>query len=168
MNTLDVFQNFRRILCLCPCCGEIHRLSDLHLKYRGKVAKTWLDEYEHKSELLQKREDKFMEKEQGLREKARAAGRKKAQAAFNKAISPKFKRLGLNPYDVKPLLHPIDFLVFNGMNENNTIDDITFLSSKSTNKGLNTIRKSVKDVIAKKEYEWRVARVDETGKIGFE
>lgn len=27
---LDVFQSFRRVLCVCPCCGEMVRLSDLN------------------------------------------------------------------------------------------------------------------------------------------
>ena len=39
------FQEFRKILCICPCCNDIVRVSDLHLKTKGKVSKTWLDKY---------------------------------------------------------------------------------------------------------------------------
>lgn len=73
---LQTFQSFRRILCICPCCGELMRLSDLHLRYTGKVPKTWLDEYEQKLLTLQKREDRFDEKEREIRNKSVERGRK--------------------------------------------------------------------------------------------
>jgi len=169
MNSIvGTFQNFRQILCLCPCCGDIHRLSDLHLRYKGAIKKTWLDTYNAKEEKLQKQEDNFLEKEKKLREKAREQGRKLAQETIKKLLAPEFKRLRLNPYDIKPLLHPIDFLVFKGMNEQETIDKIILLSKNSKNKDLNAIRCSVKDVIQKGEYDWKTIRVDEAGKMGFE
>jgi hypothetical protein len=46
MMPFEEFQLFRKILCVCPCCGELVRLSDLRLKTKGEVEKTWLDDYE--------------------------------------------------------------------------------------------------------------------------
>jgi len=169
MNSIvSTFQNFRQVLCLCPCCGDIHRLSDLHLRYRGAIKKTWLDTYNEKEGKIQKQEDSFLEKEKKIREKAREQGRKLAQESIKKALAPDFKRLHLDPYDIKPLLHPVDFLVFKGMNEQKTIDQILLLSKHTKNKDLNAIRSSVKDVIQKGEYDWKTLRVDEAGKISFE
>jgi len=166
---LSTFQNFKQILCLCPCCGELHRLSDLHLRARGQVKKTWLDDYSVKEGVLQKREDSFLDKEKKLREIAREKGRKAAEVVFNQSIAPEFKKMGLNPYDIKPVMHPIDFMVFKGMNSSeNVVNDIMFLSQKTKNKELNAVRKTVKDTIKRKDYEWKVARVDDNGEMEFE
>lgn len=53
------FQEFRKILCICPCCGDLVRVSDLKLKVKGPASRTWLDDYEKKSLILDKREEKL-------------------------------------------------------------------------------------------------------------
>src|SRR3989442_1227733 len=42
-DTDATFQDFRRVLGVCPCCGEAFRLTDLVIAYRAKPAATWLD-----------------------------------------------------------------------------------------------------------------------------
>lgn len=162
------FQAFRKILCICPCCGNIIRVSELHLKTKGVSAKTWLDEYEHKVRLLEKKEERFEDQKQRLRSLAVARGRKAAAVAFNEAISPKFKTLGFDLFDMKSILNPIDFVVFDGMNEKNAVNDVVFLSKYIRNPNLQLIRRQIKKVIAKKDYEWQVARIDNIGQINFE
>jgi len=162
------FQEFRNILCLCPCCGDLVRVSDLRLKAKGPATRTWLDDYEKKSQAMDKKEEKFEEKGQKLRELAVEKGRKEAQKVFNKCISPAFKALKYDPFDVKAILNPIDFIVFKGMNSKETVSDVVMLSKKCSNAQLNAIRKQVDTAIAKKKYEWQVARIDETGKIMME
>jgi len=162
------FQEFRKILCVCPCCGEIHRLSDLKLRAKGPAVSTWLDKYELDSLRMDRKEELFDEKEHELREKAREKGRKAAQRAFNLAISPAFKALNYDPFDVKPILNPIDFVVFNGMNAKEDLTDVVLLSKSIKNKTLNSLRNQVKTSITKKSYEWQVARIDELGNIKFE
>jgi len=87
------FQQFRRILCVCPICGDLVRVSDLRLKTKGPAVRTWLDDFEIKEQRLSKREELFEEKEGELREKAREKGRKQAEKAFYKAICPSLKAL---------------------------------------------------------------------------
>lgn len=165
---IQQFQEFRKILCVCSCCGNLSKVSDLHLKYKGKVARTWLDYYEKDSTLLNSKVELFEEKAGKLREKAVEKGRKEAQKVFNQAITPAFKTLKLDPFDVKPILNPIDFVVFKGMNQSGTISDIVFLSKQTVHKTINTLREQVKVAILKKKYEWQVARINERGNISFE
>lgn len=169
---LELLQEFRKILCICPCCGEIVRVSDLRLKIKGTTIKTWLDNYQKKEQDILKKEERFDEREGKLREIATEKGRKEAEKVFNKAISkavlPSFGALKLDPFDIKPLLHPIDFVVFKGMNKRETISDIIFLSRKYKILSLNLLRQQIQKVISQKKYEWQVARIDENGKIVFE
>lgn len=165
---LEQLQEFRKILCICPCCGEIVRVSDLHLKLKDTAIRTWLDEYEKKEQDLEKKEKVFDEKEEKLREIARDKGRKEAEKVFNKAILPSFKALKLDPFDVKPLLNPVDFVVFKGMNKTDSVSDIIFLSNEYKSPSLNLSRQQIEKAIVQKRYEWQVARIDEDCKIVFE
>jgi len=162
------FQQFRRILCVCPICGDLVRVSDLRLKTKGPAVRTWLDDFEIKEQRLSKREELFEEKEGKLREKAREKGRKQAEKAFYKAICPSLKALKLDPFDVKPILHPIDFVVFKGMTKEESISDIILLTKPYDCPSLNLIRRDIKTAVSKNKYDWQVARIDEKGNIKFE
>ena len=164
----EEFQKFRKILCVCPNCGEIMRLSDLKIRSKGKVESTWLDDYEQRSLKMDKKEEEFSEIENKLREAAVEKGRKEAQIIFNKAINADLKKLKLDPYDIKPILNPVDFLVFKDMNSKGMISDIIFLSKKIENQNINRLRKQVQDVIENQNYEWQIARIDNTGHIILE
>lgn len=166
MNLLEQFQLFRRILCVCPCCGDLVRVSDLRLKSKESDVKTWLDDFEFKAVQLSKKEERFAENEAALREKAREKGRKEAEVCFNNAICPSLKALGCDPNDIKPIFYPIDYIVFKGMNKEEAVSDIMLLT-KSSCESLNSIRSDVKTAIIENKYSWQVARIDENGKIGF-
>jgi len=77
-------------------------------------------------------------------------------------------RLKYDPYDIKALLHPVDFVVFNGLNAGVQLKDITFLSKRSQNKVLNEMRRSLESTIDKERYEWHVINVSLDGKVTME
>mgnify|MGYP001614428339 CR=1 FL=1 len=169
MNSLlEEFGELRKILCICPCCGEIVRVSDLHLKVKKPIVKTWLDTYEAKIIAMNEKEEKFSEKEQKIRDVAVKRGRDEAEKIVKKAILPIFTILKLDPYDVKPIMNPIDFIVFDGMTKKDKIKDIVFLSRASKIESLNLIRKQIKENISKKNYTWQVGRIDDLGNLTFE
>ncbi len=168
MKLFEEFQQFRQILCICPDCGTIIRVSDLKLKVKGVALKTWLDDYEKKCQAMDKKEENFEEIADKLREDAVKKGRKEAENVFNKAINPTFKLLKFDPFDIKPILNPIDFLVFKDMNKKETVNDIVFLSKVCNNPILNKLRIQIRNSIQKKKYDWQVARITEKGEIGIE
>ncbi len=167
-NLFEEFGELRKILCICPCCGEIVRVSDLHLKVKKPVTKTWLDTHEAKIMAMSEKEQKFEEKEKKLRDKAVEKGREEAKKIVNNVILPIFRKLKLNPFDVKPILSPVDFLVFDGMTEEEKIKNIIFLSRVSKIESMNTIRKQIKEAISQKKYSWQVGRIDDLGNLAFE
>ena len=73
-----------------------------------------------------------------------------------------------DPIDIKPVLNPVDFIVFQDMNKTEKISDLVFLSKKLENPMINRLREQVKTSIEKNKYEWQVARINEKGKIEFE
>ncbi len=167
-SLFEEFGELRKILCVCPCCGEIVRVSDLHLKVKKAIVKTWLDTYEVKIIAMNKEEEKFVEKEQKIREASVEKGRNEAKKLVNNVVLPIFRKLKINPFDVKPILSPIDFLVFDGMTEKEKVNNVIFLSKISKIDSLSSIRKQIKDVILKRNYAWQVGRIDNLGSLTFE
>ena len=168
MSLFNEFQDLHKILCICPKCGIICRVSDLKLKAKGKFEKTWLDKYEDKLGRLDTKENKFEEVKDQLREISREKGRSDAKKTFNDAISPAFKELKYDPSDIIPVLTPIDFVVFKDMTAKGIVNDVAFLSQQIDNKNINILRQQVKKVIDKELYDWQVARIDSDGKINME
>ena len=168
MKMFEEFQEFRKILCMCPDCDTIVRVSELKIISKGKDVKTWLDTHENNINKIKLKEEKFDEVKDKLRAEAVSKGRKGAEKVFNNAINPKLKTLKFDPYDLKPILNPIDFLVFKNMNKGDSINDVVLLSEKIKNPLLNKIRTQVKNCISKNKYEWQVARIDKIGNIEIE
>lgn len=166
MNQLvETFQAFRRVLCVCPHCSAILRLSDLRLHYQGAGPKTWLDTHEKKVSLLERKEELFDEKERRLRDEAAERGRRRVPALVRKSMHTQFARLKFNPYDIKALLHPVDFVVFDGLESKDKLREIVFLSKAVDHDWLNSLRSSVKEAVEQKNYNWQVARVSVDGSI---
>jgi len=168
LNLLTEFQELRKVLCVCPCCGGMQRASDMHIRARGPAIKTWLDHYEAKSSKLDLKEERFNEKEARIRERAVEKGRQEAKRAVNRCIFPAFRAMKLNPFDVKPVMDPIDFVVFNGMTDKKDIANVIFLSKRSSVPELNAVRKQVSGLVQRKSYDWHLSRIDERGKLTFE
>jgi predicted Holliday junction resolvase-like endonuclease len=167
MSLFEEYQTFRKILAVCPC-GNLHRVSDLQLKSKAETKeKTWLDEFDLESVKLLAEEQAFEEQKEKLRQAEIEKGRKEAEKAFYKAVCPSLRKLKLNPYDIKPILHPIDFIAFNGMTNEEALNDIQLLSREQC-AILDPIRKQIKKAVEAKKYDWQVARIDGSGNISME
>ena len=167
MSFLENFNNMKIVLCVCPECNSLMRLSDLHLRSKQKPPRTWLDVYESKISTVERKEDKFDDEESIIREKAIERGRAKVPGIISKSLDDKFAKLKYDPYDIKPLLHPIDFVVFDGMNKDK-MKDVVLLSRKTTNKNLLQFHKGIARAVDDKAYDWKVIRVSEDGKVEYE
>ena len=93
MNALfETIQAGRQILVVCPCCGELNRLSDLKLKYSGPSPKTWVDKYEDKIRLLEDKKAAFDEKEEEIREISKKRGRAKVDKMIRRTLEQTLDR----------------------------------------------------------------------------
>ena len=164
---LETFQQFKSILCICPKCNALSRLSDLQLRSKQKAPRTWLDDYNLSEQKLNEQETKFEEKEGEIREKAAERGRAQVPEIVKRSMNAQFAKLPYDPYDIKPLLHPVEFVIFDGMNKGE-LDNVTLLSRVSTNPLLQSLQKAVSKVVNEKQYDWKVVRVSLEGDVEFE
>lgn len=161
-HLLEFFQLQRQIFGVCPHSGNVFRLSDCHLYVKKKPEPDWLQQIEAAQERINKASEKLDEKEDEIREKARQAGRKDADNLVKK-IDKIFHPLKLNPDDSKVILHPIDFIVFNGMKAGQMRNLI--LLDKAKGNVSKRLQQSIQKVVEKQNYEWVTLRVEDNGNI---
>ena len=157
----------RRIFGICPKCGNFFRLSDCRIFLKRKPALDWMDQIDLENGKLADIEQRLEDEEEQLREKEREKGRRRAQQAIKK-IDPIFAPRKLEPDDAKVIFHPIDFVVFNGMNTAKSIKNIVMLDRYATQLSHRKIQKSVEKAIDRERYEWQTLRVDKEGNIEIE
>jgi len=136
------------------------------MQLRKRKVLDWKEQLDSELQRLDELEDRIREKQSMIREQAQRKGRLSTQKAIQK-IDCTFRPLKLNPDDSKLILHPIDYVVFNGMNTmgaNQKIKNIILLDNKKSNSN-SEITKSIRNTVEKGNYEWITIRVDEKGKI---
>lgn len=167
---IQFYGALRQLFVFCPACELPHRLSDCKLFQKSKPEPNWKDKLDRELAQLDRAETALLEKIAMAREASRHSGRKAAHKAIRK-IDPIFAPLKLNCNDSKVIFHPVDFIVFNGMNNREdpcSVNEIVLLDkAKKTGEAL-AIQKSIDKVIQKGLYEWVTLRVAEDGQIKAE
>ena len=161
---LAAFQDFQRILVVCPRCGGIHRLSDLKLSYRAKPKHTWLDELRDEEGRMDLAEERFEEQRSDLRERAQEKGRRRLPTMLKKCV-PVISRLGYYPQDLKPMFDPVDFVVFDGMTLRDSVRRLVLLDGPPRDKRRERIQDSVRRVLKRGDYEWKTVRLGQDGRV---
>lgn len=166
-SLVEFFAIQREIFGICPCCGEIFRLSDARIYLRARPRKNWMDLLEDQDQLLDQLEEQIGEAEEELRDKARKSGRRRAQRAI-KRIDPVFAPRNLNADDAKVLFHPVDYVVFKGMKEPGFVDSIVLLDRETKDPGRRRLQRTIEKAVEKENYDWVTIRVGDDGKIATE
>ena len=170
---LNIFQQIKTVLCLCPNCSSLLRVSQLHLRSTAAAPRTWLDDYDEQIQKLQikddsvsRKEDKLYSQEKEMRKKSAERGRKMVVNTVLKSMDDYFSKKKYNPYDIKPIIHPVDFVIFNG-DHDKQVNEVVFLSKKSNNPNLAALQKSVDECVEKKNYDFKTAKISNEGKVTF-
>ena len=167
MEELSSFTNNQMVLCICPKCRNISRFSDLRIISTKKTPQTWLDSFEKKLTDFQAKEDDFLSKEDAIRKEAAEKARKQLPILIKKSLSDQIVSLKFNPYDIKPILYPIDYVIYDGM-EKGAIDNVIFLHNKNKNSKIRELHKSIHTTVENEEYDWKVARISREGSLEIE
>ena len=119
-----------------------------------------------KEKKIGKKEEKFAEEENSVREESKKRGREQVPKLINKSLTKSFSKLKYDPYDVKAILHPIDFVAFEGMNKGQ-VENVDLLSNKTTNQHMQNLHKAISEAIKAKSYDWKILHVGEDGEVTY-
>ena len=165
----DEFSTFYKkgqsILCSCPKCMTISRLSQLYIVSEVKKEKTWLDDYDEKVRKFQEKQGVVEQEANAKRDDAIKRGRDEVPKLVISSLSDKVVSSKYDPYDIKPINHPIDFIIYDGMNKA-SVENVIFLHQKNNN--LLQLHKSIHETVENKKYDWKVARISIEGTLEIE
>lgn len=154
----------RKIFGICPHTGQFFRLSDAKLFLGGRPPQDWKEQLDRGTLSLEDAEAALDEKEERLREKARRVGRALAQKLVKK-IDRIFHPRRYHADDAKVLFHPVDYMLFQGMNTQDSIREVAFLDRVTKDRGHRELQRSIERVVEKGAYEWKTLRIDDAGHI---
>lgn len=153
----------RQIFGICPHSCQLFRLSDCKVYRKVKPTHDWMDKLESEETRLDGIEERIEAKKDDMQEKAREKGRQEADKQVKK-VDRVFSPRKLNPDDAKVLFHPIDYVVFNGM-KNNEIKNLLLLDRQTKSADHRRLQSSIEKTIERGNFEWVTLRVEENGEI---
>ena len=95
-----------------------------------------------------------------IREDAIKRSRAVLGGQFSEQLAPYLTDFPYNPTEARFIGKPIDFLVFNGMDEKN-ISEVIFVEVKSGKSRTNPVEKTLKNAIENNKVRWAEYRVPE-------
>lgn len=161
---LILFDDFRRILGICPCCGELFRLSEIRLYYRARPVQSWLDGLELRKSKIVRAEERFDDLEKSVREKAiERAGRKMVR--LMRRIDPVFFGRGYALEDARAVFDPVDYVLFDGMKRDGRVRNVILMDGPALAANRKKIQRAIARVISRKHYHWKTIRLSRDGDI---
>lgn len=164
-DLLDFFSLERSIFGICPNGGHFFRLSDCKVYQKKKPEKDWFELMREKETNLGDYEGKTEERRNILRQRATERGAALGRKRANK-LDPVFSRLKLNSADAKVIFHPIDYIVFDGMNGNGCrTKRVVLLDRIAKDSAHGKVQKSIEAAVSRGRYEWKTMTIEDSGKI---
>ncbi len=162
---LEFLKEQRHIFGSCPSCQEVFRLSEVRVSYKAAYKHDWLDLLEAKIEGQQAKEERFEQKRAELRQKHIDFERRTRLPKLLNAAVPMFAKRKVFPQDVKTLFDPIDFVVFDGMNNGGLVKRVLLLDNKPKTTAEKTLHTTIQNAIDTKALSWHTIQISAEGKI---
>jgi predicted Holliday junction resolvase-like endonuclease len=171
MNILiQTIDGIQEVLAICPCCGEIFRLVEGKFIFPQKRPRTC--EYSElvaleerladMEERLESAEERFKEKLRAQRDKLIETGRKLAKKKLKK-IDPTFSAKDIDPQDVKVIFNPVEYLIFHGLNSEEGVNLVEFVSRSPESKAQEMVAESIDRTVLKGDVEFETLHMRDDG-----
>lgn len=151
----------RHIFCICPECGETHRLTDLEISKKGKQTKDFLDKFEDSMAKLEDKRTQLEARARELQDDARRRAVRRVLPQLLRQAVPGLYRRGINPQDVRTLIHPVEFVAFEGMSSDDGVHQVTFLNMGPATQETQSLQRAIED----HSLDWATLRVSDDGSV---
>jgi len=166
-RTIDSIQE---VLATCPCCGNIFRLVEGKFVFPQKRPKPceYLDlialegRLSDAEERLESAVERFNEKLEAQRQRLAELGRRKAKKRLKK-IDPTFSGKNIDPQDVKVIFDPVEYLIFHGLNSEDGVGSVEFVSRSPYSKNHEVTLRSIDRTVRSGDVEFETLHLRDDG-----
>lgn len=167
---VHAIDGIQEVLAVCPCCGEIFRLVEAKFIFPQRPPRTceYLDlvALERKlavqDERLASAEERFNARLEDQREGLIERGRRRAKTKLKK-IDPTFSGRDIDPQDVKLIFHPVEYIIFHGLNSERGVDLVEFVSRLPDSKAQEMIVRSIDTTVRGGNVEFETLHMKDDG-----
>ncbi len=124
----------------CPSCHNLFRLSEVELFYIPDRKEDFLTE-------LRKKERELEEQILVARKDAIKRSRSTLMGQLFETIRPFLPGFTYHPGDLRAIWDPVDFVSFNGMALNGSVESVTFVEVKTGRSYLSARQRSIKEAV---------------------
>jgi predicted Holliday junction resolvase-like endonuclease len=171
MNALvQTIDGIQEVLAICPCCGEIFRLVEGKFIFPQKRPKTceYLEitalekRLNDQDNRLFSAEERFNDRLEIKRENLIEQGRQVAKKKLRK-IDPTFSAKNIDPQDVKVIFNPVEYIIFHGLNSEEGVKLIEFISRSPDSKEQEIIVEAIDKVIRQGYVDFETLHMKDDG-----
>jgi len=140
----------------CPCleCGQQFLLKDSGLFY--------LDDFSHQAKDLYQQELKKLKEQEleikDMRKAIKKTSKKGAQAVnigfLLERLTPCMHTFPFEHNDCRSLFDPIDYLIFNGLSDQHSVNKIIFMDIKTGQARLSKSQREIRTTVEQKHVSW--------------
>jgi len=140
----------------CPCCGEPIKLKGAGLFYLEEFTKEAEELYEEYLIELKKRREELKNRKSKISIRSEITAKSVNIGFILERLAPSLNSFKFNKNDCRSLFDPIDYVIFEGLEQKRKVSKIIFTDIKTGNARLNTHQKQIKNVIDKKKVSFDI------------
>jgi predicted Holliday junction resolvase-like endonuclease len=128
----------------CPHCHELFRLSEVELFFIPDRKDDFLAELRKKERDI---EQNLQQQITLARQDAIKRSRSTLMGKLFETVRPYLPGFAYNPNDLRAIWNPVDFVCFNGLAVNRSVESITFIEIKTGKSFLTSVERSIRDAV---------------------
>ncbi|MBM3714106.1 MAG: hypothetical protein FJW56_11860 [Actinobacteria bacterium] len=144
----------------CPCCDKPIKLKDAGLFYLDDFTKEATALYEEYLNALKERRDELKNKKIKMSQKSEIISKSVNIGFILERLAPSLKAFKFHKNDCRSLFDPIDYVIFEGLQEKGKVSKIIFTDIKTGNARLNSHQKQIKNLVNKKKLSFDIYKAE--------
>ncbi len=143
--------------CECPCgCGEEIRLQDADLFYLDDFNERGKEAYQNMLDDLKQQRLDLKERAKNMKARPKLTAKAVNIGFILERLAPAFGHFPFVHNDCRSLFDPIDYVIFEGLNNRGVVSKIIFTDIKTGGARLSTTQKEIKTLVQKKKVELKI------------
>ncbi len=149
----------------CPCCGETMLLKNAGLFYFDDFTSDAKRLYQKRLEEIKERERSIIESIEKSLQRSEVGAKAVNIGLILERIAPSMKEFCFNHNDCRSLFEPIDYIIFDGLNNNGFVNKILFVEIKTGSSRLSKIQKVIRDSVENKQVVWDTYEIEVNNEV---
>ena len=147
--------------CPCPECGEQFLLKDSSLFYLSNFSPQAKTLYQEQLNALKEREEELRASVEKMKTTSKVGAEAVNIGFLLERLAPCMSAFPFDHNDCRSLFDPIDYLVFEGLNEKQKVEKITFMDIKTGKARLNRHQKEIQTAVENNQVSWDTYKMEE-------